>query len=309
MNSPTPFFCSHAGPQKSVPADGDFAAGVLETMRAQGGIIPLLPGHMARLTRSAHLDETTLERIEATASAIAKRTEAWPNGARVRLRYGVLGGARVWDFSAVPLEARSPWDSGVALALCDTRVTAEAGLSPFSADIEEEAVKTRQELAHSSPLGCKLLQRETYSLAERELSGYSSRLLPELFHEGLLLDHCGRAIEGLRSNLLVWRDGHWSTPSLRHCGVRGVMLNWLAARIEISEDELQVSDIEQAEEVAVCNAVRGVVPVLQLALGLPVKRPPDNTPEAAKLHGSAVRTLASGPATRALRAMIKDNLW
>ncbi len=268
--------------------------GVLETMRARHGAIPLLPGHLARLARSASPDPGVLQRIEAAALLIAKRTADWAEGARIRLRYGVLYGETVWDFSVVPLEGNSPWQHGVSLSLCETRVTPQASLSPFPLEAAGQSMEARQGLAHKFASGCKLLQRDVYTRAERELDEKAAGPRPGLFHEGLLLDDQGRVIEGLRSNLLVWRDGRWSTPSLRNCGVRGVMLGWLAARVEISEDDLLISDLEQAEELAVCNAVRGVVPVVQMTLG--------------SLTEERLRTLYPGSATTAMRTLVASDL-
>ncbi len=154
-------------------------------------------------------------------------------------------------------------------------------------------------MAYQSTPGCKLLHRGVYRRAEAELERYSELLRPELFHEGLILDENGLVVEGLRSNLLVWNCGHWRTPSLRECGVRGVMLNWLASQVEISEDALSIRDIEQAEEVVVCNAVRGVVPVVQLALD-------DFQGESG---GGSARELSCGAATNHLQALVAEALW
>lgn len=283
-----------AGP---LPSDAAFSAGVLETMRAQGGIIPLLAGHMARLARSAAPAPSTLETIHAQAIAIAQQTAGWSQGARVRLRYGVVQGKKVWDFAVVPLELKSPWARGVALTLCSTRVTEEASVSPFASGAAAgELAEPRNGAAQDSLRGCKLLQRDIYRRAEEELGALSADVDNGLFQEGMLQDSAGHVIEGLRSNLLVWRNGHWTTPSLRKCGVRGVMLEWLAGRVKIREDDLLIADIEQAEELAVCNAVRGVVPVVQLSL------------EVGAPSGTA-RVLKNGPATRSVQAMIADALW
>lgn len=266
-------------------------------MRAQGGVIPLLAGHMARLARSTALAPSILEKIHSQAIVIARNTVDWPQGARVRLRYGVLEDSVRWDFAVVPLEPKSPWARGVALTLCSTRVTGEASLSPFlTVATTGDFAGPRHGAEQDSLQGCKLLKRDIYRRAEEELGSLSAGLDAGLVHEGLLQDSAGHVIEGLRSNLLVWRNGQWSTPSLRNCGVRGVMLEWLAGRVKIREDELLIADIEQAEELAVCNAVRGVVPVVQFSLG-------------AKAPSRTSRDLSVGPATRNVRALIADALW
>lgn len=288
---------SAAGLREALPADDAFSFGVLETMRAQGGSVPLMPWHMARFRRSADPELSVLERIQAQAMEIARQTTDWPHGARVRLRYGVIAGERVWDFSVVPLEAQSPWQRGVVLSLCRTPVTAEASHSPFVGISGTGGLsETRHGSAPDSSRGCKLLQRDLYHRAEKELGPLPEGLGSGLFHEGLLLDADAHVIEGLRTNLLVWRSGHWCTPSLRSCGVRGVMLDWLAGRAEIREDDLQIEDIEQAGELAVCNAVRGVVPVVQFSVG-------------GTAPFTAGRLLSPGPATRSLQMLIADTLW
>ena len=297
MTRPKQFFLSSSEGSESLPSDAAFSVGVLETMRAQGGTIPLLAGHMARLTRSVAPAPPILEKIHTQAIAIARQTADWPQGARVRLRYGVLEDKEIWDFAVVPLESVSPWARGVALTLCRTRVTEEASLSPFvTGATGGDFAGPRNGPEQDSARGCKLLQRDVYRRAEEELSRLSKGLHSGLFHEGLLQDSAGHVIEGLRSNLLVWRNGHWRTPSLRSCGVRGVMLEWLAGRVKIREDELLIADIEQAEELAVCNAVRGVVPVVQLLL----------KPQA---PSRTSRVLSIGQATRNVQALIADALW
>ncbi|WP_066964596.1 aminotransferase class IV [Microbulbifer sp. Q7] len=151
------------------------------------------------------------------------------------------------------------------------------------------------------PQGCKLLRRDTYRRGEAELGQYAAWLRPDLFCEGLMLDARGRVVEGLHSNLLLCRSGSWRTPSLRRCGVQGVMLSWLASHAEIREDELSLADIEHADELAVCNAVRGVVPVAQILLGGAGSDRPATAPD--------VHTLPRGKSTAALQALVASALW
>jgi 4-amino-4-deoxychorismate lyase len=110
----------------------------------------------------------------------------------------------------------------------------------------------------------------------------------DLLHDGLLLDERGHLVETLRCNLLLWRRGQWFTPDLSHCGVRGVMRDWLSERVSIAETALDLESLAEAEEVAVCNSVRAVLPVRALA-------------------GS--HSWQPGPHTHRLQNLVAEELW
>lgn len=84
--------------------------------------------------------------------------------------------------------------------------------------------------------------------------------------EGLMRDVSGRVIEGVYSNLFLVREGRLMTADLGRCGVAGVMRAELldqARQLGIAVDirDLDLSDLEQADEVFLCNSVYGVWPV------------------------------------------------
>ncbi|MCY1413625.1 Aminodeoxychorismate lyase [compost metagenome] len=84
--------------------------------------------------------------------------------------------------------------------------------------------------------------------------------------EGLMLDTSGRLVEGVYSNLFLVRHGELLTPELSRCGVAGVMRAALldaAARegIALRIGDFVLQDLEQADEVFVCNSVYGIWPV------------------------------------------------
>ncbi|WP_448106763.1 aminodeoxychorismate lyase [Pseudomonas azerbaijanoccidentalis] len=84
--------------------------------------------------------------------------------------------------------------------------------------------------------------------------------------EGLMLDHAGRVIEGVFSNLFLVRDGVLVTADLKRCGVAGVMRAELLFQAESLGIPVQIADIpleqlQWADEVFVCNSVYGVWPV------------------------------------------------
>lgn len=111
--------------------------------------------------------------------------------------------------------------------------------------------------------------------------------------EGLVCDSHGRVIEGVYSNLFMVRGGVLQTPELSRCGVAGVMRGALLAQapalgISVQVSDLALADLEQAEEVFLCNSVYGIWPVLECS--------------ALKLNWPA------GPLTRKLQAVARTLL-
>ncbi|MEB0041869.1 MULTISPECIES: aminodeoxychorismate lyase [unclassified Pseudomonas] len=91
------------------------------------------------------------------------------------------------------------------------------------------------------------------------------------FAEGLMCDASGRVIEGVYSNLFLIADNVLITADLGRCGVAGVMRAELLAQahtlgIATEVRDIDIHDLEQADEVFVCNSVYGVWPVRGVAL-------------------------------------------
>ncbi len=77
----------------------------------------------------------------------------------------------------------------------------------------------------------------------------------------LFANERGEVTEGCISNLIVYKDGNYLTPS-RYCGLLdGVMRQQLLNRKAIEEAVLSLDDLRKAEAVYCCNSVRGLVPV------------------------------------------------
>ena len=87
--------------------------------------------------------------------------------------------------------------------------------------------------------------------------------------EGLLLDTDGSLVEGTMSNLFLVREGVLLTPDLQRCGVAGIMRSLVlgsADRLAVQTEvcRLDGKDLENAEEVFICNSLIGIWPVIAI---------------------------------------------
>lgn len=94
----------------------------------------------------------------------------------------------------------------------------------------------------------------------RALYDQARAALPEGVDEMLFLNDRGQLCEGTICNLLVERDGIWLTPPLTSGLLPGVMRAELLARGSARVAALTEEDLRQAPRIALCNALRGVIP-------------------------------------------------
>ena len=84
--------------------------------------------------------------------------------------------------------------------------------------------------------------------------------------EGILLDGEDHIISAISANIFLVAEHRLLTPRLDRCGVRGVLrgliLAGFAARCE--QRRLMVDILREVDEVFICNAVRGIVPVTSI---------------------------------------------
>jgi 4-amino-4-deoxychorismate lyase len=138
----------------------------------------------------------------------------------------------VWMLSLHPLPA--PLVAGLCLHVCDTRLAIQPALAGLKHCNRLEQVLARAEVDRA---GCD---------------------------EGLLRDIDGDPICATAANLLVLRDGRWWTPSVTRCGVAGVLRSWLLETSGVAVAALSMEDVLAADAIALCNAVRGILPVVSL---------------------------------------------
>ncbi len=124
-----------------------------------------------------------------------------------------------------------------------------------------ELIVCRAKLPHRPQLaGLKHLNCLDYVMASLELQGRPNC-------EGLLLDEGRLLVEAISANLFLVSGGELLTPSLHRCGVAGTMRRWiievaaLALGLRVAERDLPLDSFKQANEVFICNSVRGVIPV------------------------------------------------
>ncbi|AYF50411.1 aminodeoxychorismate lyase [Pseudomonas fluorescens] len=106
--------------------------------------------------------------------------------------------------------------------------------------------------------------------------------------EGLMLDMSGRVIEGVFSNLFLVRNGLLLTADLNRCGVAGVMRAEILAQaqalgVPVAVADVSLEQLQQADEVFVCNSVYGIWPV----------------------RGCAAMSWPVGPLTRKLQGIVR----
>jgi 4-amino-4-deoxychorismate lyase len=111
--------------------------------------------------------------------------------------------------------------------------------------------------------GIKHLNRLEQVLARREWSD------PDIA-EALLFSSSGLLISGTMSNVFLVRFGRLATARLDRCGVAGVMRAAVirtapAAGISLEERALELSDLDDAEEIFLTNALSAIRPVRELA--------------------------------------------
>ncbi len=219
-----------------------YGDGVFETMRAIGGAIPWWPGHRARLALGAarlriplpsaeRLDTELHDWLSIHRDAVIKLIVSRGSGGR---GYTPIPDApQVWMLSAsAPPPPMRP--GGLVLRWCDTRLSRQPLLA-----------------------GIKHCNRLEQILARAEWCD------PNI-DEGLMQDIEGDVIAATAANLFVLREGRWWTPPLGQCGIVGVCRTWALRAFAAGERRLARDEIETADAVVLCNAVRGILPVARL---------------------------------------------
>jgi 4-amino-4-deoxychorismate lyase len=247
VNAPAPEARVFDGAARiAAPAPGNrglaYGDGLFETMRAHRGALPWWGAHWARLARGgarlgialpgeAFAREQARELFADGGGGVLKLLVA--RGGSARGYAPAAGAAPAWQLSRHPLPVAPPPD-GLRLHWCETRLALQPALAGLKHCNRLEQVLAR---AEADAAGCD---------------------------EGLLRDTDGHAVSATSANLFALRDGRWRTPPVDRCGVAGTCRAWLLEALDAAESRLSVADVEGADAVFLCNAVRGILPVSNL---------------------------------------------
>ncbi|EGF30154.1 Para-aminobenzoate synthase, aminase component [Oxalobacteraceae bacterium IMCC9480] len=206
----------------------DFA--LFETMAVtRDGGCALLARHLRRLMASAAYFGFACDG-EALRASVLQACAALPDNQPHRLRL-----ALDWDgHCTVTTGVLQPWP-GVARLLLAGQPTASADLF----------------LRH------KTTQRAQYDAAWRAAEAQGA-------FDMLFCNERGEVTEGARSNVFAQIDGRWFTPPLSAGVLPGVLRAQLLddPQWDASERTLTLADLQQADRLVLCNALRGVLPAL-----------------------------------------------
>ena len=127
-------------------------------------------------------------------------------------------------------------------------------------ELAREGVKARickLRLAIQPALGgIKHLNRLEQVLASAELREAETT-------EGILLDREDHVISAISANIFLVMEDRLLTPRLDRCGVRGVVRSQILAEYgaRCEQRRIMVDMLQDADEIFICNTVRGIVPI------------------------------------------------
>lgn len=240
-----------------------YGDGLFETLLWRAGEIPLLERHLARLSDGCqrlaipfvpHQDlQGSWQRLLPLLMAL------WQSGSlpsdQVLIKITVTrgdGGQGYWPPS--PAETQP-----TCIFQCRS---INASPSEYYGGVALQACA--HSLSHNPLLaGIKHLNRLEYVLAAQSVGVQTEQIL-------LLQDHEGAVIETLQHNIFIVQGDELHTPVLDCCGVRGVARTEIidraapALNLPVVERRLDLQDLQQADEILICNSVRGIWPVVSL---------------------------------------------
>ncbi len=227
-----------------------YGDGLFETMAVLDGAIRLLDLHLERLIEGCRrlkiappdADDirNDLEILRPDEErAVAKLIVTRGPGTRGYLPAGNSESTRIVGIGPWPDYPAANHTDGVAVRNCQLRL----GENPLLA-------------------GLKHLNRLEHVLARMEWD-----VGP--WDEGLLTDTSGSVVSGTMSNVFSVRGATLLTPSLRRCGVKGVMRRTVmelapGQGLEVEEGDFAPGLLNESDEIFLTNAVFGIWPVRQL---------------------------------------------
>jgi 4-amino-4-deoxychorismate lyase len=227
-----------------------YGDGLFETMAVHDGRVVHWSRHIARLRAGCERLDIRMPDRELLAAEVDELcSEARHAVLKLVVTRGAGGRGYRPDTAAVPtrvlqLHPYPAWPAGLARTGVTVRIC-------------------RMRLASNPALaGIKHLNRLEQVLARAEWDDPA-------VGEGLMLDTHDRLIEGTMSNLFVVRAGRLLTPALTRCGVAGITRSRILEQAAMAGIDTDVCDIardelEQADELLLCNSLIGIWPVTRV---------------------------------------------
>lgn len=250
-----------------------YGDGAFETMRVENGRAAHWQRHLSRLSNTCNflkipLDIKSLERevnvilSDAQDPCVLKIIISRGSGGRGYRPPEMSQARRILSLHPLPAYYAGLQRTGIRLMRCQHPVSENPALA-----------------------GIKHLNRLDQVLASMELAADCQ--------EGLMLTADGNVVEGTRSNVFLVHQGRLLTPVLSASGVAGIkreiVLEQCAVHgIDVDIRHIDILELQNADEIFVCNSVMGIWPVVEWR------------------DGSVCRTLHTGPLTRRVQAITKD---
>jgi para-aminobenzoate synthetase/4-amino-4-deoxychorismate lyase len=211
--------------------------GLFETIRVEQGQAQLSALHLARLTESAKKLNIPLSRnsaelaIKQICENIPEHEKILPHRLRLDLSHDGSISVKVFVLNELHENMKLLWAQDL-----------------FAHDVTMSS--------SNSYLNHKVTQRGIYDLAWQKAEQLNS-------FDALFLNEKGCVTEGGRSNIFIKLDGQWLTPPIASGCLPGVMRSVLLKdpTMNALERDILPSDVIRAEEVILCNALRGIIPI------------------------------------------------
>lgn len=233
-----------------------YGDGLFETLLLHNQRIPLLERHLARLKSGCERLRIPLRQREISFGLDKMQSalrEAPGSSSRSIIKLVVTRGCGGFGYFPPPAEEVNP-----------TIIIQSSTLHPQHHSEGVELVTCPGALGENSRLaGLKHLNRLEYVLAAMVAGFTSGRTQP------LLLNQHDHIIETLHHNIFIVAGGDLLTPELHNCGVagilRGLIIESVAPELGLNVREcfMKPTMLSVADEVFICNSVRGVWPVVK----------------------------------------------
>lgn len=222
-----------------------YGDGLFETIEVRQNVPIFLERHLQRLNTDSqrlYLPKLDLNLIRSevkqlcqnAGNAVLKIMVTRGVGGRGYRQPEIIYPTRILSLHPFPEYPQSFYTDGIVARICNTKL----GLN-------------------STLAGIKHLNRLEQILARAEWNDSE-------IHEGIMLDFNNCVIEGTMTNLFYSKNGKIFTSSLNLCGIAGILRSWILEQMNVIEHNFYTDNLQQADEIFVCNSVMGICGVRQI---------------------------------------------